>query len=132
LVDHAIDADATVATLDKIASWRGTHPRFIRCDNGTQFAQPQLLEIASFNALLVDQWMGVRPEINRPHAHTRARRGKSDPSTPKLPRARCSPARRPAPPRTAPASWKRPGNSSSLATAPSKLELARSTSSAIL
>ena len=34
LVDHSIDADATVATLDKIAGTRGTHPRFIRCDNG--------------------------------------------------------------------------------------------------
>lgn len=32
LVAHSIDADATVAVLDKIAAGRGAHPRFIRCD----------------------------------------------------------------------------------------------------
>jgi putative transposase len=34
LVEHSIDADATVACLDKIAGPRGRHPAFIRCDNG--------------------------------------------------------------------------------------------------
>ena len=33
LVDHSIDADATVR-LDRIAGVRGEHPEFIRCDNG--------------------------------------------------------------------------------------------------
>jgi transposase InsO family protein len=36
VVDHSIDADATVAALDKVAGLRGTHPRFIRCDNGPE------------------------------------------------------------------------------------------------
>ena len=34
VVDHSIDADATVAALDKVAGHRRSHPRFIRCDNG--------------------------------------------------------------------------------------------------
>jgi putative transposase len=34
LVEHSIDADATVACLDKIVGPRGRHPEFIRCDNG--------------------------------------------------------------------------------------------------
>ncbi len=32
LVAHSIDADATVACLDRIVAARGTHPRFVRCD----------------------------------------------------------------------------------------------------
>ena len=36
LVDHSIDADATVAVLDKIVGSRATHPHFIRCDNGPE------------------------------------------------------------------------------------------------
>ena len=36
VVDHSIDADATVATLDKIAWARGTCPGYIRCDNGPE------------------------------------------------------------------------------------------------
>ena len=36
LVEHSIDADATVACLDKIAGQRGRHPEFIRCDNGPE------------------------------------------------------------------------------------------------
>jgi putative transposase len=31
-VDRRIDADATVAVLDRLAAERGTTPRFIRCD----------------------------------------------------------------------------------------------------
>jgi putative transposase len=36
VADHSIDADATVAALDKIVGCRGTFPRFIRCDNGPE------------------------------------------------------------------------------------------------
>jgi putative transposase len=36
LVDHSIDADATVACLDKIVGARGRYPAFIRCDNGPE------------------------------------------------------------------------------------------------
>jgi putative transposase len=36
LVDHSIDADATVAVLDKIVGARGTHPAYLRCDNGPE------------------------------------------------------------------------------------------------
>ena len=36
LVDHGIDADATVACLDKVASQRGRGPEFLRCDNGPE------------------------------------------------------------------------------------------------
>lgn len=33
VVDHSIDADATVAALDKVVGRRARHPRFNRCDN---------------------------------------------------------------------------------------------------
>jgi putative transposase len=36
VVDHSIDADATVAALDKIVGHRDTHTAFIRCDNGPE------------------------------------------------------------------------------------------------
>ena len=36
LVAHSIDADATVACLDRIVARRGTLPEFIRCDNGPE------------------------------------------------------------------------------------------------
>ena len=36
VVDHSIDADATVQCLDKIASQRGCCPEFVRCDNGPE------------------------------------------------------------------------------------------------
>ncbi|MCY3863670.1 MAG: IS3 family transposase [bacterium] len=36
LVDHSIDADATVACLDKAASARGRRPELARCDNGPE------------------------------------------------------------------------------------------------
>jgi hypothetical protein len=34
VVAHSIDADATVACLDKIVGAGGRHPESIRCDNG--------------------------------------------------------------------------------------------------
>jgi putative transposase len=36
VVDHSIDADATVAALDKVVGLRACHPEFIRCDNGPE------------------------------------------------------------------------------------------------
>jgi len=36
VVDRSIDADATVACLDKVASARGRFPEHIRCDNGPE------------------------------------------------------------------------------------------------
>ena len=34
-----IDADATVATLDRVVETRGCAPEFIRCDNGPRYDQ---------------------------------------------------------------------------------------------
>ncbi len=48
LVDHSIDADATVATLDKIVGTRGTHPSFIRCDNGPELTANALRDWCRF------------------------------------------------------------------------------------
>ena len=36
LVEHLIDADATVAALDKFTAQRRRHPSFVRCDNGPE------------------------------------------------------------------------------------------------
>lgn len=36
MVEHTIDADATMAALDKIVGRRGNYPDFIRCDNGPE------------------------------------------------------------------------------------------------
>ena len=36
LADSSIDADATVACLDKVSSQRGRCPCFVRCDNGPE------------------------------------------------------------------------------------------------
>ena len=48
VVDHAIDADATVAVLDKIVGTRRTHPDFIRCDNGPEFTANALRDWCRF------------------------------------------------------------------------------------
>lgn len=48
LVDHSIDADATVACLDKIVGHRGRHPRFIRCDNGPELTANALRDWCRF------------------------------------------------------------------------------------
>ena len=45
-------------------------------------------------------------EVNRPDRSARRYHGKSDPSTPRPPRGRCSPARSPSHPRPAPARWR--------------------------
>lgn len=49
LVEYSIDSDATVATLDKIASQRGTHPSFIRCDNGPELTANALRDWCRFS-----------------------------------------------------------------------------------
>ena len=48
LVDHSIDADATVACLDKIVGGRGRHPEFIRCDNGPELTANALRDWCRF------------------------------------------------------------------------------------
>jgi putative transposase len=48
LVDHSIDADATVACLDKVVATRGTHPKFIRCDNGPELTANTLRDWCRF------------------------------------------------------------------------------------
>ncbi len=48
VVDHSIDADATVAALDKIVASRGTHPRFVRCDNGPELTANALRDWCRF------------------------------------------------------------------------------------
>ena len=47
-VDHSIDADATVACLDKIVGQRGRHPEFIRCDNGPELTANALRDWCRF------------------------------------------------------------------------------------
>ncbi len=48
LVAYSIDADATVATLDKIVAARGTYPEFIRCDNGPELTAAALRDWCRF------------------------------------------------------------------------------------
>jgi putative transposase len=48
LVAHSIDADATVATLDRIVERRGTHPEFIRMDNGPELTAYALKDWCRF------------------------------------------------------------------------------------
>jgi transposase InsO family protein len=48
LVEHSIDADATVACLDKIIGQRGRHPTFIRCDNGPELTANALRDWCRF------------------------------------------------------------------------------------
>jgi putative transposase len=48
LVGHSIDADATVACLDRIVAARGRHPAFIRCDNGPELTAHALRDWCRF------------------------------------------------------------------------------------
>jgi putative transposase len=48
VVDHSIDADATVAALDKIVGHRGRPPEFIRCDNGPELTANALKDWCRF------------------------------------------------------------------------------------
>lgn len=52
LVAYSIDADATVAALDKIAATRG-FPEFIRCDNGPELTAEALKDWCRFNTTTV-------------------------------------------------------------------------------
>jgi putative transposase len=61
LVEHSIDADATVATLDAIVGTRGTHPRFIRCDNGPELTANALKDWCRFGGAGTSYIDPVRP-----------------------------------------------------------------------
>jgi hypothetical protein len=52
VVTHSIDADATVAYLDKIVGRRGTHPSFIHCDTGPELTANALRDWCRFSVLL--------------------------------------------------------------------------------
>ncbi|CAN5871522.1 hypothetical protein BH23ACT5_BH23ACT5_06820 [soil metagenome] len=51
VVAYSIDADATVAVLDKIVGRRGTHPAFIRCDNGPELTANALKDWCRFTGV---------------------------------------------------------------------------------
>jgi putative transposase len=48
-VNRRIDADATVAVLDRLVAERGRPPRFIRCDNGPELTAHALRDWCRFN-----------------------------------------------------------------------------------
>ena len=78
LVDHSIDADATVGCLDKVAAARGRCPENIRCDNGPELTANALRDWCRFTGqhqlhragiALAEPVGGV---IRRPHARRAA------------------------------------------------------------
>jgi putative transposase len=48
-VGYSVDADVTVATLDRIVTQRGTAPEFIRCDNGPELTANALRDWCRFS-----------------------------------------------------------------------------------
>ena len=80
-VDRRIDADATVAVLDRLVAERQTAPRFIRCDNGPELTANALRDWCRFNRRR-DQLHRprlalaepVRGELRRPAPRRAARR----------------------------------------------------------
>jgi putative transposase len=48
-VERRLDADATVAVLDRLVAERQTTPRFIRCDNGSELTANALRDWCRFN-----------------------------------------------------------------------------------
>jgi putative transposase len=50
LAAYSIDADATVAVLDKIAAGRG-FPEYLRCDNGPELTASALRDWCRFTAV---------------------------------------------------------------------------------
>ena len=48
-VERRLDADATVAVLDRLVAERQTTPRFIRCDNGPELTANALRDWCRFN-----------------------------------------------------------------------------------
>jgi putative transposase len=48
-VARRIDADATVAVLDRLVVERGRSPRFLRCDNGPELTANALRDWCHFN-----------------------------------------------------------------------------------
>lgn len=49
VVAYSIDADATVAALDKIVGERQTTPRFVRCDNGPELTANAVRDWCQFS-----------------------------------------------------------------------------------
>ena len=47
-VERRLDADATVAVLDRLVAERGTAPRFLRCDNGPELTANALRDWCRF------------------------------------------------------------------------------------
>jgi putative transposase len=47
--ERRIDADRTVEVLDRIARERGTHPEFVRCDNGPEMTSHALRDWCRFS-----------------------------------------------------------------------------------
>jgi hypothetical protein len=56
-VERRLDADATVAVLDRLVAERQTTPRFIRCDNGPELTANALRDWCRFS--------GGRPQLHR-------------------------------------------------------------------
>jgi putative transposase len=48
VVAYSIDADATVAALDRVVAERGTNPSFVRCDNGPELTAHALRDWCRF------------------------------------------------------------------------------------
>jgi putative transposase len=48
-VDRRVDADATIAVLDRVVVEHGSAPRFIRCDNGPEFTANALRDWCRLN-----------------------------------------------------------------------------------
>jgi putative transposase len=64
-VDHRIDADATVAVLDRLVAERGRPPRFLRCDNGPELTANALRDWCRFT--------GAGTSYSNPAHHGRTR-----------------------------------------------------------
>jgi putative transposase len=47
-LESGLGADATVAALDKVVGRRGTHPEFVRCDNGPELTANALHDWCRF------------------------------------------------------------------------------------
>ena len=65
---YSIDADATVAVLDKLVGQRGTHPTFIRCDNGPELTAYALRDWCRFTGAgtsYIDRGVTVAEPLGR-------------------------------------------------------------------
>ena len=64
-VDRRINADATVAVLDRLIAERGTPPQFIRCDNGPELTANALRDWCRFNQARTSYSSRARPGRTR-------------------------------------------------------------------